>query len=103
MQETILDIIQGTFPKKYTALLKDKRSGKVRRVPFGDQRYEQYKDRTKRAIYANANHGDRKRLRNYYSRHSGVKTRAAGIKKERAKAEREGRYTAKLLSHLYLW
>ena len=40
-------------------------------------------------------------MRNYFSRHSGTKKRGEAIKKEKFK--NKGRYSAKLLSHLYLW
>lgn len=103
MKERIAGIVEGPFPKKYTAVMKNKATGRTRKIHFGDRRYEQFKDRTQLALYANKNHNDRRRLRNYYSRHSGVKTRKAGLAKERQKAQLSGLYSAKLLSHLYLW
>ena len=103
MQETLIRIKEGTFPKKYTAVIRNKRTGRIRMQPFGDQRYQHYKDRTRLGKYTTKNHGSRKRMRNYYSRHSGVRTRKAGIAKEKKRAKRLGRYTAKLLSHTYLW
>ena len=40
-------------------------------------------------------------MQNYYSRHSGTKSRKAAIDKE-VKAS-DGLYTPKILSHKYLW
>jgi hypothetical protein len=54
-------------------------------VSFGDNRYQQYKDKI--GIYKDLNHGDKKRRDNYYSRHG--------------KESRLG--TAKYFSHKYLW
>ena len=47
MQETLIRIKEGTFPKKYTAVIRNKRTGRIRMQPFGDQRYQHYKDRTR--------------------------------------------------------
>ena len=103
MKEKLVELRQGPFPKKYTAFLRNNETGRIRRINFGDRRYQQYKDRTGLGLYSELDHGDRKRMRNYYRRHSGVKTRKAGLEKEWAKARRSGLYTAKLLSHIYLW
>jgi hypothetical protein len=54
-------------------------------VSFGDNRYEQYKDKI--GIYKDLDHGDKKRRDNYYARHG--------------KQSRMG--TAKYFSHKYLW
>ena len=101
MKETILRFVKGPFPKKYTAHIKNKETKKIRKLHFGDRRYQQYKDRTELKLYKNKNHGTRKRMQNYYSRHSGTKTRKQGITKEIKKSK--GYYTPKLLSHQYLW
>jgi hypothetical protein len=101
MKETIVKIEKGPFPKKYTAYIKNKKTKKQRRLNFGDRRYQQYKDRTKLKLYKNQNHGTRKRMRNYYSRHSGTKSRKIAINKEIKKSK--GYYTPKILSHKYLW
>ena len=101
MRETILKFERGPFPKKYTAHIQNKKTLKKRIIHFGDRRYQQYKDRTNLKLYANKNHCTRKRMRNYYSRHSGTKSRKAAIDKE-IKASK-GLYTAKILSHKYLW
>ena len=101
MKETIIKFEKGKQKKKYKAYLKNKQTKKVRTLSFGHKDYQQYKDRTTLKLYEHLNHGDLKRLRNYYSRHSGVKTRKAGIIKEKKK--NNDYYTPKLLSHIYLW
>ena len=101
MKETIVEFKRGPYPKKYTAFVKDKKTKKVRRIHFGDRRYEQYKDRTPLKLYSHKNHGTRKRMENYFSRHSGTKKRSVAIKKEIRK--NKGKYTPKILSHKYLW
>jgi len=101
MKEKIIKFKKGRFPKKYTAYVKDKKTKKVRMIHFGDVRYQQYKDRTPLKLYANKNHGTRKRMENYFNRHSGEKNRKKAIKKEKKKSK--GYYNAKILSHEYLW
>ena len=101
MNEKIIKFLKGPFPKKYTAYVKNKKTKKIRKIHFGDQRYQQYKDRTPLQLYKNKNHGTRKRMQNYYSRHSGTKKRGEAIKKEKHKSK--GLYTPKILSHIYLW
>jgi hypothetical protein len=101
MQESIIKMQRGPFPKKYTAIVKNKKTKKTRKIHFGDRRYQQYKDRTKLKLYAKKNHGTRRRMENYFSRHSGTRKRGKAIKKERRKAK--GLYNAKILSHEYLW
>tara|TARA_B110000091_G_scaffold211404_1_gene255974 strand:+ start:1919 stop:2224 length:306 start_codon:yes stop_codon:yes gene_type:complete len=101
MKETVIKIKKGPSPKKYTALVKNKKTRKIRTLHFGDKNYQQYKDRTPLKLYKNKNHNTRKRMQNYYSRHSGTKTRKEGIKKEKRKSN--GYYNSKILSHIYLW
>lgn len=67
--------------KKYMAVFKD---GK--KVHFGDNRYQQFKDKTTLKLYSHLDHGDEKRKKAYYSRHG--------------KAEP---YSAKYFSHRFLW
>ena len=74
---------------------------KIRKIHFGDKNYPQYKDRTPLKLYAHKNHNTRKRMQNYFSRHSGTRKRGQAIKMEKKKAK--GYYNAKILSHLYLW
>ncbi len=101
MNEKIIQFSKGPFPKKYTAYIQNKKTKKVRKLHFGDRRYQQYKDRTPLKLYKNKNHGTRKRMQNYYSRHSGTKKRAEAIEREKRKSK--GLYTPKILSHIYLW
>ena len=101
MKETLIKFEKGPFPKKYTAYVRDKKTKKTRKIHFGDRRYQQYKDRTPLKIYKHKNHNTRKRMQNYFARHSGIKNRTHAIRKEIA--NNKGYYTPKLLSHKYLW
>ena len=101
MREKIIKFVRGPFPKKYSAYIKNKITKKIRILHFGDKRYQQYKDRTPLKLYKNKNHGTRKRMQNYYSRHSGTKNRNNAIHREKRKSN--GYYTPKILSHIYLW
>ena len=101
MKETIVKFVKGPKFKKYTAHIKHKKTKKIRKLHFGDKRYQQYKDRTPLKLYKAKNHNTRKRMQNYFSRHSGTKNRQKAIKKEKTKGN--GLYTPKLLSHIYLW
>lgn len=87
--------------KKYTAFVKNKSTHKVRRIHFGDKRYQQFKDLTKLKVYKKLNHGDKKRRQNYFMRHSGVPNKRKALHKEWIKSR--GKYNAKILSHQYLW
>jgi len=87
--------------KKYTAYVQNKATKKIRKIHFGSSYYEQYKDRTPLKLYSYKNHNNRKRMQNYFSRHSGTKKRAPAIALEKKKSQ--GFYNAKILSHIYLW
>ena len=101
MKERIIRFERGPNFKKYKVILQNKKTKRIRSLTFGDKRYQQFRDRTPKKYYSRKNHGDKQRLKNYYSRHSGVKTRKAGIIKEKNK--NRGLYSPKLLSHIYLW
>ena len=73
--------------------------GKI--IHFGSSQHQQYKDRTKLALYKDKDHNDPKRRQNYFKRHSGVSTRREAIEKELALSN--GNLNAKILSHVYLW
>ena len=75
--------------KKYDAVLINKINNKFVNVPFGDSRYEQYKDNTGLKLYSSKDHGDKKRRDSYKSRHS--------------KDVREGYYSPGYFSLNYLW
>ena len=80
---------KGKYPKKYNAILQHDVPGRryTKKVPFGDQRYEHYEDKTPLKLYVHLNHKDPERRKRYYQRHG-------------TKAEK---YTAKWFSHRYLW
>ena len=101
MKEIIIKFQKGTFPKKYTAFIKNKKTKKIRKIHFGDSRYQQYKDRTPLKLYKHLNHYTRKRMHNYFNRHSGIKNRKKAIDLEIKKSK--GLYNAKILSHKFLW
>lgn len=66
---TLTDIKKSNVKnKKYTALLKNKETGKIKKIHFGDSRYQQYKD--KLGKYTHLDHNDEKRRQNYIKRHS---------------------------------
>jgi hypothetical protein len=87
--------------KKYRAFIKDLKTGKESHLDFGDNRYQQFKDRTPLGYYKSKNHNNPKRMRNYFNRHSGTPHRGRAIELERKKSK--GRYNSKILSHEYLW
>lgn len=102
MQETIIKFEKSNIAgKKYVAYVKHKKTQKVRKIHFGASDYQQYKDRTPLKLYANKNHGTRKRMQNYFNRHSGTKNRKEAIALEKRKSN--GCYNPKILSHEYLW
>ncbi len=78
----------NTKNKKYDAILKNKNTGRFRRIPFGDKRYQQYKDTTGMALYSHLNHLDPKRRALYLKRHKG---------------EEDNLYSSGYFSHFYLW
>lgn len=87
--------------KKYRAFVRNYKTKKIRHIDFGASDYQQYKDRVPLKVYAHKNHGTRKRMRNYFNRHSGTPIRSKAIEKERKKSK--GYFNAKILSHEYLW
>ena len=101
MKEKIIKIERGPNKKKYTAHVKNKSTKKTRKIHFGHKDYPQYKDRTSLKLYSYKNHNTRKRMQNYYKRHSGTSKRKEAIDLEKKKSN--GLYNAKILSHIYLW
>lgn len=73
--------------KKYNAVLQHKETKRFKRVPFGDQRYAQYKDSTGLNLYSHLNHLDKARQRLYFDRHGS----SAPL------------FSSKYFSHRYLW
>ena len=100
MQEVLVRIERSRAKnKKYAAILRNKQTGRTRRVNFGDARYAQYKDLTPLRAFSSKDHGDLARRRDYFRRHSGVAGKSAAVRREKAK----GIFTPKLLSHMFLW
>ena len=87
--------------KKYMVIVEDRSTKKRRTIHFGGLGYPQYKDRTPLKLYKKLNHMTRKRMKNYFKRHSGTGNRNDAISKEINKSN--GYYTPKILSHMYLW
>lgn len=54
---------------KYDAVLQNKKTKKTYKVPFGDNRYENYRDLTGLNFYPHLLHGDKKRRKLYRARH----------------------------------
>ena len=75
--------------KKYDAILRNKKSGRSVRVPFGDASYAQYKDKTGLGLYSHMNHGDPKRRARYRQRHKND--------------VKPGFYSPGYMSWFYLW
>lgn len=59
--------------KKYNAILQHKRTGKYKRVPFGQTGAQHYKDTTNLRAYSHLNHEDKERRRLYRLRHQKTK------------------------------
>ena len=58
-----------TMNKKYDGIIEDKITKRQQRVPFGDNRYEQYRDSTGLNLYSRLDHNDSKRRADYKTRH----------------------------------
>lgn len=101
MKERIVKFEKGPGEKKYTATVKNIKTKKTRKIHFGHKDYPQFRDSTPLKLYAKRNHGDRARMGRYFLRHSGTRKRGQAIKKEKTKSK--GFYTAKILSHKFLW
>ena len=69
--------------KKYSVYVM--KGGKKRLIHFGDSRYEQFKDKI--GEFSHLDHGDKKRKKNYHSRHG----------------KTNDKNTAKYWSHKILW
>jgi hypothetical protein len=61
--------------KKYNAIIEDKKTKRRQTVPFGDVRYEQYRDDVPLRRYTRLNHNDKKRRDNYLARHGKTMTK----------------------------
>ena len=87
-------IVPKTGNKKYTALIPI--DGKIKRVSFGDRRYEQYKDSTPVKKWSKSDHGDKTRRASYRARHGSMK--CADGKKCITK-----KYSPAWFSYYFLW
>lgn len=76
--------------KKYDAVLRNRHTGKLTRIPFGDSRYEQFKDTTGLGLWSHKDHGDNVRRRAYWDRH-------------RKDMDYNDIFTAGYFSKKYLW
>lgn len=57
--------------KKYDAVLMNKKTERLKLVPFGDSSMQQYKDTTGLGLYTKSNNLDKKRRDLYRKRHAG--------------------------------
>lgn len=78
-----------TENKKYDAILKNKKSLMLKKISFGDSRYQQYRDNTGLGLYTHLNHNDIKRKKAYQIRH--------------AEDMHEGFFSPGYFSMKYLW
>jgi len=60
---------RGTGFKKYKVELW-KAGKKIKTIQFGDNRYQQYRDKTPLKLYSHKDHLDKKRRRSYRARHN---------------------------------
>ena len=63
-----------TANKKYDAILQNKKTNKLKKIPFGAYQkngkpYEQYQDTTGLGLFSNYDHKDKERRLNYRKRH----------------------------------
>lgn len=78
----------NTKNKKYDAILLNIKTNRTKKVPFGDKRYQHYKDSTGKNLYSDLNHLDKERRKNYRARH-----------KETAK----NKFSSSYFAYKYLW
>jgi hypothetical protein len=78
-----------TKNKKYDAILQNKSTGKLVKIPFGDNRYQHFKDSTGVGLYSNKDNGDLKRRQLYRQRHQ--------------KDLKKGYYSPGFMSFYFLW
>lgn len=79
----------NTAGKKYDAILRNKKTGSLSKIHFGDSSYQQFKDRTGLGLYSHLDHNDQKRKTAYMTRH--------------AKDIKPLNYSAGYFSMRYLW
>jgi len=79
---------RGKSGKKYAALLKNKTTGRIKKVQFGDVSYQHYKDQTGLNLWSHKDHNDSERRRRYRARHA---------------KEKDTKFTAGWFAYHYLW
>ena len=80
---------RATYPKKYNAIIKNKSTGKLVRIPFGAVGYDQYKDKTGLGLFSSYDHKNTTRRFAYRARHIGTL--------------REDQFSPGYFSYFYLW
>jgi len=60
-----------TTGKKYDAILRNKATGRTKKISFGAKGYAQYKDSTGLKLYSSQDHLDPERRKRYQKRHEG--------------------------------
>ena len=88
MEEVLVKIIKPTTKgKKYTAIIKNRKTKKLRKISFGAIDYEQFKDSTTLKLYSSKNTNSTKRRKAYKARHTYAKPK----------------YSAGWFANKYLW
>jgi hypothetical protein len=85
----VKNVKSSNSKKKYTALIQNKKTGKIKKINYGSSINNQFKDSTGLGIYTSKNHGDSVKRIAYKARHKGF------IK--------SGYYSASYFSMKYLW
>ena len=79
----------GQKGKMYNAILRRKIDNKTIRVPFGDNKMQNYQDKTGLNLYPNLIHGDKNRRASFRARHRGYL--------------KDGYYSPSFFSYYFLW
>lgn len=72
----LIDFVKSnTKHKKYDAIIENKITKRTKRIPFGDIRYQHYKDSTNKKLYSYLDHGEKRRRELYRLRHKNEYTK----------------------------
>jgi hypothetical protein len=82
----LISFEKHTGNKKYNAILLNKKTKRIKKVPFGQKGYEQYHDVI--GLYKHLDHKDKERRKNYLKRHRKTK---------------DYKYSSSWFSAKYLW
>lgn len=85
---------KGPKGKKYTAHVK--KGSKYKKVHFGNEGSQHYKDQTTLKLYSHLDHGDKERRDNYRARHSKIKLKDGSL-------AYKTKYTPSWFSWWFLW